>query len=133
MSPRENWLAALVYGAEVLQSAATSTALDTVREAAEKYPVTLVNSVNPYRLQGQKTAAFEIGMPWEMDPTGCAFPWATPAISLPIGWVFRDQQWAEAEACPDDVSQASGSAPLVNDTTVTDPETIATAIRIGTR
>ena len=52
---------ALVYGAEVLAIRGNfDRALDIVREAAEKYPVTLVNSVNPYRLQGQKTAAFEI-------------------------------------------------------------------------
>ena len=60
---------ALVYGAEVLAIRGNfDRALDIVREAAEKYPITLVNSVNPYRLQGQKTAAFEI-----VDALGDAF------------------------------------------------------------
>ena len=62
---------ALVYGAEVLAIRGNfDRALDIVREAAEKYPVTLVNSVNPYRLQGQKTAAFEI-----VDALGEAPDW----------------------------------------------------------
>ena len=68
---------ALVYGAEVLAIRGNfDRALDIVREAAEKYPVTLVNSVNPYRLQGQKTAAFEI-----VDALGDAPAW----LCLPIG------------------------------------------------
>jgi threonine synthase len=68
---------ALVYGAEVLAIRGNfDRALDIVREAAEKYPVTLVNSVNPYRLQGQKTAAFEI-----VDALGDAPDW----LCIPMG------------------------------------------------
>ena len=54
---------ALVYGAEVLAIKGNfDKALDIVRELSDKYPITLVNSVNPYRLQGQKTAAFELSL-----------------------------------------------------------------------
>ncbi len=125
---------ALVYGAEVLAIRGNfDRALDIVREAAEKYPVTLVNSVNPYRLQGQKTAAFEI-----VDALGDAPDW----LCIPMGnagnitayWMgFQEyQQAGRSRNLPRMMGfQASGSAPLVNNTTVTDPETIATAIRIG--
>jgi threonine synthase len=125
---------ALVYGAEVLAIRGNfDRALDIVREAAEKYPITLVNSVNPYRLQGQKTAAFEI-----VDALGDAPDW----LCIPMGnagnitayWMgFQEyQQAGRSRRLPRMMGfQASGSAPLVNETTVSDPETIATAIRIG--
>ena len=125
---------ALVYGAEVLAIRGNfDRALDIVREAAEKYPITLANSVNPYRLQGQKTAAFEI-----VDALGDAPDW----LCIPMGnagnitayWMgFQEyQQAGRSRRLPRMMGfQASGSAPLVNETTVTDPETIATAIRIG--
>ena len=125
---------ALVYGAEVLAIRGNfDRALDIVREAAEKYPVTLVNSVNPYRLQGQKTAAFEI-----VDALGDAPDW----LCIPMGnagnitayWMgFQEyQQAGRSRSLPRMMGfQASGSAPLVNETTVENPETIATAIRIG--
>ena len=69
---------ALVYGAEVLAIRGNfDRALDIVREAADQFPVTLVNSVNPYRLQGQKTAAFEI-----VDVLGEAPDWlCIPTVS----------------------------------------------------
>ena len=72
-------------------------------------------------------------MPWEMHPTGSAFPWATRATSRPIGWAFQEyNQAGRSRKLPRMMGfQASGSAPLVNNTTVTDPDTIATAIRIG--
>ena len=125
---------ALVYGAEVLAIRGNfDRALDIVQEAANKYPVTLVNSVNPFRLQGQKTAAFEI-----IDALGDAPDW----LCIPMGnagnitayWMgFQEYQNAgRSRTLPRMMGfQASGSAPLVNDTTVSDPETIATAIRIG--
>ena len=125
---------ALVYGAEVLAIRGNfDRALDIVQEAAGKYPVTLVNSVNPFRLQGQKTAAFEI-----IDALGDAPDW----LCIPMGnagnisayWMgFQEyQQAGHSRTLPRMMGfQASGSAPLVNDTTVSDPDTIATAIRIG--
>ena len=125
---------ALVYGAEVLAIRGNfDRALDIVREAAEKYPITLVNSVNPYRLQGQKTAAFEI-----VDALGDAPDW----LCIPMGnagnitayWMgFQEYHQAGLSSRSPRMMgfQASGSAPLVNETTVSNPETIATAIRIG--
>ena len=125
---------ALVYGAEILAIRGNfDCALDIVREVAESYPVTLVNSVNPYRLQGQKTAAFEI-----VDALGDAPDW----LCIPMGnagniaayWMgFEEyQQAGRSKHLPRMMGfQASGSAPLIFNTTVKNPETIATAIRIG--
>ncbi|HJN36600.1 MAG: threonine synthase [Prochlorococcus sp.] len=125
---------ALVYGAEVLAIRGNfDRALDIVQDVAETYPVTLVNSVNPYRLQGQKTAAFEV-----VDALGEAPDW----LCIPMGnagnitayWMgFQEyQQAGHCRELPRMMGfQASGSAPLVLGTTVQEPHTIATAIRIG--
>ena len=125
---------ALVYGAEVLAIKGNfDKALDIVREIAEKYPVTLVNSVNNYRLQGQKTAAFEI-----IDILGDAPDW----LCIPMGnagnisayWMgFKEYFEAKkSKNLPKMIGfQAKGSAPLVKGVRVKNPETIATAIRIG--
>ena len=88
---------ALVYGAEVLLS--EHDRLDIVQEAAQKYPVTLVNSVNPFRLQGQKTAAFEIIDALVMLLIGFAFQWGTPATSPLTGWASRSTGQGTAEHC----------------------------------
>jgi len=125
---------ALVYGAEVLSIKGNfDKALDIVRELSEKYPITLVNSVNPYRLQGQKTAAFEI-----VENLGNAPDW----LCIPMGnagnitayWMgFQEFFHAnKSKKLPRMMGfQASGSAPLVEGKRITNPETIATAIRIG--
>ncbi|WP_225322898.1 threonine synthase [Synechococcus sp. RSCCF101] len=125
---------ALVYGAEVLAIRGNfDRALSIVQEMAASYPVTLVNSVNPYRLQGQKTAAFEV-----VDALGRAPDW----LCIPMGnagnisaYWMGFQEYARAGRCsslPRMMGfQASGSAPLVQGSTVEHPETIATAIRIG--
>ena len=95
---------ALVYGAEVLAIRGNfDRALDIVQEAAKTYPVTLVNSVNPFRLQGQKTAAFEI-----VDALGEAPDW----LCIPMGnagnitayWMgFQEyQKLVTAADCQDD-------------------------------
>jgi threonine synthase len=132
--PKGKLAQALVYGAEVLAIRGNfDRALDIVREAADQFPVTLVNSVNPYRLQGQKTAAFEV-----VDALGEAPDW----LCIPMGnagnitayWMgFQEyHQAGHSRTLPRMMGfQASGSAPLVHDTTVSDPNTIATAIRIG--
>ena len=125
---------ALVYGAEVLSIKGNfDRALDIVQEASKKYPITLVNSVNPYRLEGQKTAAFEI-----IDSLGNAPDW----LCIPMGnagnisayWLGFNE-YKNAGRCknlPQMMGfQAKGSAPLVNDNIVKNPETLATAIRIG--
>jgi threonine synthase len=107
--------------------------LRLARELAAKYPVALVNSVNPVRLQGQKTAAFEV-----VDVLGDA-----PDIhALPVGnagnisayWLGYQEYAKEGQASHTPQMfgfQAAGAAPLVHGAPVEHPDTIATAIRIG--
>ncbi len=115
------------------RSKAPSTSLLTlVRKAAEAERLALVNSVNPYRLEGQKTVAFEI-----CDALGRAPDW----LALPVGnagnitaaWMgFRQHQAHAGTALPRLLGvQAEGAAPLVVGHPIDEPETIATAIRIG--
>ena len=125
---------ALVYGAEVIAIDGNfDSCLSVVQEMAEAYPVTLVNSVNPYRLEGQKTAAFEI-----VDVLGDAPDW----LCIPVGnagnitayWMGFCQyhQWELCDRLPKMMGfQAAGSAPLISGKPVQHPETLATAIRIG--
>ncbi|MBE9007200.1 threonine synthase [Fortiea sp. LEGE XX443] len=125
---------ALLYGAEVLAIKGNfDQALEIVREMAESYPITLVNSVNPYRLEGQKTGAFEV-----VDALGNAPDW----LCIPVGnagnicayWMGFCQyhQVGKCDRLPRMMGfQAAGAAPLVNGQPVAHPETIATAIRIG--
>ncbi len=125
---------ALVYGAEVLAVEGNfDKALEIVRDMAEHYPVTLVNSVNPYRLEGQKTAAFEV-----VDTLGDAPDW----LCIPVGnagnitayWMGFCQyhQAGKCDRLPKMMGfQAAGAAPLVSGHPIPDPNTIATAIRIG--
>ncbi|HEY9646470.1 MAG TPA: threonine synthase [Chroococcidiopsis sp.] len=124
----------LLYGAEILAIQGNfDRALTIVREMAESYPVTLVNSVNPYRLEGQKTAAFEI-----VDVMGDAPDW----LCIPVGnagnisayWMGFCQyhQDGRSSRLPQMMGfQAAGAAPLVSGHPVEHPETLATAIRIG--
>jgi threonine synthase len=129
-------LQALIAGARVVAIDGNfDTALGVVRALAEQddHPVTIVNSINPYRLDGQKTAAFEI-----CDDLGRA-----PSIlSIPVGnagnisayWTgFREYAAAGlVETRPRMFGfQAAGAAPLVMGRPVEEPDTIATAIRIG--
>jgi len=107
-------------------------ALRLVRELCERHPITLVNNLNPYRLEGQKTAAFEIveelGVPdWLSLPVG-------NAGNITAYW----QGFNEAVAAGDATDrprllgcQAAGAAAMLQDTDIAAPETIATAIRIG--
>ena len=125
---------ALLYGAEVLAIKGNfDQALEIVREMAESYPVTLVNSVNPYRLEGQKTGAFEV-----VDSLGNAPDW----LCIPVGnagnitayWMGFCQyhQAGKCDRLPRMMGfQAAGAAPLVTGQPVAHPDTIATAIRIG--
>lgn len=125
---------ALVYGAEVLAIRGNfDQALEIVQEASKNYPLTLVNSVNPYRLQGQKTASFEI-----IDCLGDA----PDLLCIPMGnagnisayWMgFKEYYKANiSKKLPKMIGfQAKNSAPLVENKIIENPETIATAIRIG--
>ncbi|MEV5572692.1 threonine synthase [Spirillospora sp. NPDC052269] len=125
---------ALVHGARLLQVDGNfDDCLELARKLAVDYPVALVNSVNPYRLQGQKTAAFEI-----VDALGDA-----PDVHcLPVGNAGNiSAYWmGYTEYARDGVAsrrprmlgfQASGAAPFVKGEPVLNPQTIATAIRIG--
>ena len=125
---------ALLYGAEVLAIKGNfDRALQIVREMATLYPVTLVNSVNPYRLEGQKTGAFEI-----VDTLGDAPDW----LCIPVGnagnitaYWMGFCQYHQAGLCdrlPRMMGfQAAGASPFVTGQPVEHPETLATAIRIG--
>lgn len=135
---------AIAHGADLLQVDGNFDAcLDVARKLAESYPVFLVNSVNPYRIEGQKTGAFEVvdalgdAPDYHLLPVGNAGnitaywkgyqEYAAPyvndageeldpvATKTPIMWGF----------------QAAGAAPIVDGHPITEPETVATAIRIG--
>ncbi len=124
---------AIAYGAEVVQiDGSFDDALSLVVEISQRHPIALVNSLNPYRLEGQKTAAFEI-----CDVLGKAPDW----LCLPVGnagnisayWMgFQQYQRLKGTGLPQILGvQAEGSAPLVLGYPVEHPETVATAIRIG--
>jgi threonine synthase len=125
---------AIVHGARIIMVRGNfDHCLQMARGLSENYPVALVNSVNPVRLQGQKTAAFEI-----VDFLGDA-----PDVHvLPVGnagnisayWLGYRQYADLGRATRRPVMrgfQASGAAPLVHGEPVADPETRATAIRVG--
>ncbi len=125
---------ALVYGAEIIAIKGNfDRALEIVKEMSEKYPLTLVNSVNPYRLQGQKTAAFEIIEDLGKAPDFLYIPMGN-AGNISAYWMGFNEYYKEklSKNLPIMMGfQASGSAPLISNTIVENPETIATAIRIG--
>ena len=125
---------ALMYGAKVVAlKGSFDVALDTVRELTSRYPVALMNSVNPHRIEGQKTAAFEV-----IEALGDAPDY----LFLPVGnagnitayWKgFREYHAAgRATRLPRMVgAQADGAAPIVTGHPVEHPRTVASAIRIG--
>jgi threonine synthase len=125
---------ALMYGAKVVALKGNfDSALETVRDLTSHYPVALMNSVNPNRIEGQKTAAFEI-----VDALGDAPDY----LLLPVGnagnitayWKgFREYRDAgRATRLPRMVgAQAEGAAPIVSGHPVANPKTVASAIRIG--
>jgi threonine synthase len=124
---------AVAYGAEVIQILGSfDDAMRLAVELTERYPIALVNSLNPYRLEGQKTAAFEI-----CDTLGSAPDW----LCLPVGnagnitsyWMgFTQYHTRKSTGLPRVLGvQAEGAAPLVLGHPVDHPETVATAIRIG--
>lgn len=125
---------AFMYGAKVISiNGNFDKALEIVRNITKTHPITLVNSVNPYRLQGQKTGAFEV-----CDDLGKA----PDFLSIPIGnagnicayWMGFNEYKNEGKIDNLPVLlgfQADGAAPLVYGKVIENPETIATAIRIG--
>ena len=124
----------LVHGARVLEVDGNFDAsLELAKDLADRYPVTLVNSVNPFRLEGQKTAAFEI-----CDALGRApdlhFVPVGNAGNISSHWLGYTE-YLEAGMIHEPPRlfgfQAQGAAPIVLGQPVKDPQTIATAIRIG--
>lgn len=125
---------AVMYGAKIIAiNGNFDDALSIVREITSEYPITLVNSVNPYRLEGQKTAAFEV-----VDELGDA----PDILAIPVGnagnisayWKGFCEYFEKGKAGTRPQMygyQAEGAAPLVKGEMVTNPETVATAIRIG--
>ena len=125
---------AVMYGAEIVQIAGNfDDALTMVQHISEEYPVTLVNSVNPYRLEGQKTAAFEV-----VDQLDGQAP---DILAIPVGnagnisayWKgFKEYHEKKQTSLPKIYGfEAEGSAAITKGEPVTTPDTVATAIRIG--
>jgi threonine synthase len=118
---------ALMHGAKVIALHGNfDRALEIVRELAERHPIGLVNSVNPFRLEGQKTASFELLE--ELGPID--------ALCIPVGNAGNiTAYWKgfqEGGEAPRMMGyQAAGAAPLVHGAPVANPETVASAIRIG--
>ena len=125
---------ALMYGAEVISIKDNfDKALEIVRELSEKFPITLVNSVNPYRIEGQKTAAFEIVDDLKFSPDWLCIPMGN-AGNITAYWKgFKEYSQKNKKLILPKMMgfQSSGSAPLVENIIVKNPDTIATAIRIG--
>ena len=125
---------AIVHGAKVLQVDGNfDDALSIVKELVRKYPITLVNSINPFRLEGQKTAAFEVCDQLGTAPEYHALPVGN-AGNITAYWKgykeYRDA--GKIKSLPKMLGfQSSGAAPLVLGHPVKKPQTIATAIRIG--
>jgi threonine synthase len=119
---------ALMHGARVVALRGNfDQALEIVRELADRHPIALVNSVNPYRIEGQKTGAFEV-----CDQLGEA----PDVLCIPVGNAGNVTAWwkgfREYEVAPRlHGYQAEGAAPLVRGAPVENPETVASAIRIG--
>ena len=125
---------ALIHGAKVIAIKGNfDAALDLVREIAEKFPLTLVNSINPYRIEGQKTGAFEICDSLEDAPDYHAIPVGN-AGNITAYWKgYKEYKKAgRSKKLPKMLGfQAEGAAPIVLGHPVKDPKTIATAIKIG--
>ena len=125
---------AMMYGAEIIQIEGNfDEGMELVKQVAKHAPVTIVNSINPFRLQGQKTAAFEI-----MEELGTAPDYHC----LPVGnagnisahWMGYCEYKEDGVVNKSPVMvgyQAEGSAPFMRGEMVDNPETVATAIRIG--
>lgn len=125
---------AIAHGAKILSVKGNfDQALSLVRHVTDKYPITLVNSVNPHRLEGQKTAAFEI-----IDDLGIA----PDFLFIPVGNAgnitayWKGFMEYHSSGISNDLPrmmgfQAAGAAPIVDGNIVEKPETVASAIRIG--
>ena len=125
---------ALIHGAEVLAVKGNfDVALELVKEISAKYPIQLVNSLNPYRIEGQKTGAFEICDALEDAPEYHFIPVGN-AGNITAYWKGYKEYKAlgRSKKLPKMLGfQAEGAAPIVKGEPIKDPKTIATAIKIG--
>ncbi len=124
---------ALIYGAKVIEIDGNfDEALQIVREVGEKTNVVIVNSINPFRIEGQKTASFEIVEALGESPTHHALPVGN-AGNITAYWKGYVEWGARhGTSLPKMLGfQAAGAAPIVTGKIVEHPETVATAIRIG--
>lgn len=124
---------AMMYGAEIVEIDGNfDDALNMVRHISENAPVTLVNSVNPFRIEGQKTAAFEICNQLGEAPDILALPVGN-AGNISAYWKgFKEYNEKKQVALPKIFGfEAERSAAITQDKPIENPETIATAIRIG--
>ena len=125
---------ALIYGATVINVEGNfDEALHLVREVVDRHPVTLVNSLNPYRLEGQKTSAFEVCDVLGDAPDALFIPVGNAGNITAYGRGFQEYLEAGASTLLPRLYgfQAAGAAPIVHGQQVKEPHTIATAIRIG--
>lgn len=125
---------AIMYGAEVISIEGNfDSALKLVREISKIYPIALVNSINPFRIEGQKTAAFEICDVLENSPEFLAIPVGN-AGNITAYWKGFKEYYSlgKIKGLPKLLGfQAEGAAPLVLGHPIENPQTIASAIRIG--
>ncbi|MEW5056978.1 threonine synthase [Cycloclasticus sp. 46_83_sub15_T18] len=136
---------AMMHGAEIIQIKGNfDHGMQLVKEVAEHAPVTIVNSINPYRLQGQKTAAYEIVEALGQVPDYHCLPVGN-AGNISAHWMgYSEMAQPENESAAGNYSklaankrpvmvgyQAAGAAPFLKGEMIDDPETVATAIRIG--
>lgn len=124
---------AVMYGADIYAIQGNfDQALTMVRSISEKLPITLVNSVNPYRIEGQKTAAFEVCEQLGKAPDILAIPVGN-AGNITAYWKgFQEYNDHHGTGLPRMFGyEAEGSAAIVRGVPIEDPETVATAIRIG--
>lgn len=125
---------ALMHGAKVIGVLGNfDEALNLVRKLTELYPITLVNSINPYRIEGQKTGAFEICDQLGTVPDYHYIPVGN-AGNITAYWKGYKEYYAcgKIKSLPKMVGyQAAGAAPIVENRIIENPQTIATAIRIG--
>ena len=125
---------AIAYGAEIIAIDGNfDDALNMVKEISEKHPIALVNSINPFRIEGQKTAAFEICDQLGKSPDYLSIPVGN-AGNITAYWKGFKQykELDKINELPKMLGfQAAGAAPIVENRIFENPETIATAIRIG--
>ncbi|MCM3273935.1 threonine synthase [Paenibacillus elgii] len=125
---------AIIYGAKVIAIEGNfDRALEIVREITAKHPITLVNSVNPFRIEGQKTAAFEVCDQLGKAPDYLAIPVGN-AGNITAYWKGFKEYYenGKSKSLPKMIGfEAEGAAAIVRGEPIPNPETIATAIRIG--